>query len=342
MDSMTGIPVAHYMFKRSDQVKTLQSKSSVRVDGQPIHVDPELLFQRLVVAYNSIDDRKALFRAIGLFDDTPMPRTPQKTVLANRKALFRAIGSLWRHTHAENTAESRSGERYLDPFATRHCRTNWRGSTCVGRWGIALSYNMAAWVPNISRDMRSLLWLCVAIRWARHRSLRWLPHSIHQVHNTSTAHRRQSRNRGHLHRRYEVYDVEGCLPFEPRQQTELYRHVDSLPAACWMPHRTPEGGWRPVDCANSSAIGSYEEHCHCGRRYRSGHPAMLLRRSRWIRLVQAVFDAGDNEEEPHLGYQSQPTWVHTRDIGVWHHIQSIWSRKRIVAEDIHLQCVVQR
>ena len=94
MDSMTGIPVAHYMFKRSDQVKTLQSKSSVRVDGQPIHVDPELLFQRLVVAYNSIDDRKALFRAIGLFDDTPMPRTPQKTVLANRKALFRAIGSL--------------------------------------------------------------------------------------------------------------------------------------------------------------------------------------------------------------------------------------------------------
>ena len=31
---------------------------------------------------------------------------------------------------------------------------------------------------------------------------RWLPHSIHQVHNTSTGHRRQSRNRGHLHRIY--------------------------------------------------------------------------------------------------------------------------------------------
>ena len=65
MDSMTGIPVAHYTFKRGYQVKTLQSKSSVRVDGQPIHVDPELLFQYLIVAYNSIDDRKALFRAIG-------------------------------------------------------------------------------------------------------------------------------------------------------------------------------------------------------------------------------------------------------------------------------------
>ena len=143
-----------------------------------------------------------------------------------------------RHTHAESTTESRSGERYLNPFATRHCRTNWRDSTCVGRWGIAPSYNMAVWVPNISRYMRPLLWLCVAKLWARHRSLRWLPHSIHQVHNTSTAHRRQSRNRGHLHGRYEVDDVEGCLPFERRQQTELHRHVESLPAACWMPHRT--------------------------------------------------------------------------------------------------------
>ena len=65
MDSMMGIPVAQYTFKRSDQVTTLQSKSSVCVDGQQIHVDPELLFQRLIVAYNSIDDRKALFRAIG-------------------------------------------------------------------------------------------------------------------------------------------------------------------------------------------------------------------------------------------------------------------------------------
>ena len=89
MESMTGIPVAHYTFKRSDQVTTLQWKSSVRVDGQPIHVDPELLFQHLIVASNSIDDRKALFRfelcsyPSALFDDTLMPRAPQKAVLAN-------------------------------------------------------------------------------------------------------------------------------------------------------------------------------------------------------------------------------------------------------------------
>ena len=31
-----------------------------------------------------------------------------------------------------------------------------------------------------------------------------------------------------------------------------------------------------------------------------------LRRSTWLRLVHAVFDTGDNEEEPHMGYQSHP------------------------------------
>ena len=61
MDSMTGIPVAQYLytFKRSDQMTTLLSKSSVRVDGHPIHVNPELLFQRLIVAFIAIDDRKS-------------------------------------------------------------------------------------------------------------------------------------------------------------------------------------------------------------------------------------------------------------------------------------------
>ena len=59
------------------------------VDGQPIHVDPELLFQRLIVASNDIGDRKALFGfefcsyPSALFDDTLMLITPQKAVLAN-------------------------------------------------------------------------------------------------------------------------------------------------------------------------------------------------------------------------------------------------------------------
>ena len=85
MDSMTGIPVVQYTSKRSDQVTTNQSKSSEDVDGQSIHVDTELLFQSLI----AIDDRKALFHfelcsyPSALFDETLMPRAPQKAVLAN-------------------------------------------------------------------------------------------------------------------------------------------------------------------------------------------------------------------------------------------------------------------
>ena len=180
----------------------------MRIDGQPIHLDPELLFQRLIAASIAIDDRKALFRfelcssPSALFDDTLMPRVPQKAVLAN---------AIWTRLP-----------------------------------------------PDIAGP---------------------------------------------------ADDVEGCPPFERRQQTELHRHVESLPVVCWMTHGTRGGGCRPVDCANSNAIGSYEEHCPHGRRYRSGHSAMLLRRSRWLRLVHAVFDTGDIEEEPHMGYQSHPKFA---------------------------------
>ena len=58
MDSMTDNTVAQFTFKRSDQAITLQSRSSVRVDGEQVQVDPELLFQRLVVTSNIIDDKK--------------------------------------------------------------------------------------------------------------------------------------------------------------------------------------------------------------------------------------------------------------------------------------------
>ena len=86
IDSMMGIPVAQSTFKRSDQVTTRQSTSSVRVDGQPIHVDPELLFQRLIVASDAIDDRKASFRfelcsyPSALFEPTLIPRASQKAI----------------------------------------------------------------------------------------------------------------------------------------------------------------------------------------------------------------------------------------------------------------------
>ena len=61
----------------------------MRVDGEQVEVNPELLFQRLVVASNAIDDKEALFRfelcsyLSALLDNSLMMIAPQKAVLAD-------------------------------------------------------------------------------------------------------------------------------------------------------------------------------------------------------------------------------------------------------------------
>lgn len=45
-----GQSVDTYSFKRKDQAITLSAGSSVKIDGVQVHVDPQLLFQRLVFA----------------------------------------------------------------------------------------------------------------------------------------------------------------------------------------------------------------------------------------------------------------------------------------------------
>ena len=59
--SMAGKFVTEFAFKRSDQAVSLATKSSVKIDGEMIQVDPQLLFQRLIVALKSLDDMDAIF-----------------------------------------------------------------------------------------------------------------------------------------------------------------------------------------------------------------------------------------------------------------------------------------
>ena len=65
-----------------------------------------------------------------LFDDTLMPRAPQKAVLAN---------AIWTRLPPDIAGPTGEVQHVLDGG------------------GIAPSYDMAAWAPNISRDMRPLL-----------------------------------------------------------------------------------------------------------------------------------------------------------------------------------------
>ena len=52
--SMTGTFVTEFAFKRSNQAETLATRSSVKCDREKIQVDPQLLFQRLIVAFSSL------------------------------------------------------------------------------------------------------------------------------------------------------------------------------------------------------------------------------------------------------------------------------------------------
>ncbi len=78
MNDMTDKQVNKFTFKRCDQAITMGSKSSIRVGGEHVQVDPYLLFQRLVVVAKSSNDAEDMFRyelcshPPSLFDDSLM------------------------------------------------------------------------------------------------------------------------------------------------------------------------------------------------------------------------------------------------------------------------------
>ena len=56
LENMEGKTVNEYVFKRANQAVTLDCKSSVKVDGDVIQIDPQLLFQRLTLVAKSRDN----------------------------------------------------------------------------------------------------------------------------------------------------------------------------------------------------------------------------------------------------------------------------------------------
>ena len=46
--SREGNKVASYMFRKKDQAVTMDTKSTIKIQDEYVHVDPQLLFQRLL------------------------------------------------------------------------------------------------------------------------------------------------------------------------------------------------------------------------------------------------------------------------------------------------------
>ena len=60
LDKMEGKTPANFLFKRIDQAVTLGSKNTAKINGENIQVDTQLLFQRLILAAQTIDLKTAL------------------------------------------------------------------------------------------------------------------------------------------------------------------------------------------------------------------------------------------------------------------------------------------
>ena len=86
---MEGKAVIDYTFKKKNQAVTLASKQNVKVDGEEVHVDLQLLFQRLVaVSESTLDDVEDLLsyelcgHPSSLFDTSGLLREANKSSLA--------------------------------------------------------------------------------------------------------------------------------------------------------------------------------------------------------------------------------------------------------------------
>ena len=98
---MEGAKVSDFSFKRKDQVVTLASKGSIKVDGENVQLDTQLLFQRLVQAAKSDLQHALEFELCtvpkALFESPDLLHEAQKSTLAD------AIWKLYDKKDAEVT-----------------------------------------------------------------------------------------------------------------------------------------------------------------------------------------------------------------------------------------------
>ena len=85
---MDGKTAAEYTFKTKNQAVTLNTRSSVKIDGDEVQVDPQLLFQRLITVAQTSDELESAFKYElcshpALFDALLMLREPHKPALAD-------------------------------------------------------------------------------------------------------------------------------------------------------------------------------------------------------------------------------------------------------------------
>lgn len=86
---MEGVTPAEYTFRKKNQVVTLGTKLSVKIDGDQVQIDPQLLFQRLITVVQTSDELEAAFKhelcsyPAALFESPLLLREAHKPALAD-------------------------------------------------------------------------------------------------------------------------------------------------------------------------------------------------------------------------------------------------------------------
>ena len=88
VESMARKSTDEFTFRKANQAVTLGSRSTVKIKGEHVNIDPQLLFQRRLTVRERCDDVTSLFQyelctyPAALFEPSSLPLQPNKAVLA--------------------------------------------------------------------------------------------------------------------------------------------------------------------------------------------------------------------------------------------------------------------
>ena len=123
---MAGKSTDEFTFRKANQEVTLGSRSTVKIKGEHVNIDPQLLFQRLLTVRERCDDVTSLFQyelctyPAALFESSSLILQPNKAVLADY---------LWKSMKEEQQNPSGDVQYVIDGGALLHRVPLPRGST---------------------------------------------------------------------------------------------------------------------------------------------------------------------------------------------------------------------
>jgi len=116
---MQGKSISDYSFKRKQRATTIGSKAAVAINKEHVQIDPQLLFQRLlVVAANKFIDLQDLFK----YELCSYPAALCETTLVPRQADNKPVlaDALWNEVKPEQISQPSQPLYALDEGARLH------------------------------------------------------------------------------------------------------------------------------------------------------------------------------------------------------------------------------